>query len=107
MSSIDQLRMQATIQAVWADNAVSVTIYIHPGELDDIKDYLRRNWHEMKSVSFLPYAEHGFEQAPLEEITEERYHEMKQLLVDLVDAPQGGLSELLDDDCVNGACPIR
>jgi|TARA_Y100000034_G_C6887713_1_gene407807 hypothetical protein len=107
MSSIDQLRMQATIQAVWADNAVSATIYIHPGELDDIKDYLRRNWHEMKSVSFLPYAEHGFEQAPLEEITEERYHEMKQLLVDLVDAPQGGLSELLDDDCVNGACPIR
>ena len=107
MSALAQLSMQATIQEVWADNAVSVTIYIHPGELEDIKEYLRRNWSDMKSVSFLPHSDHGFEQAPLEEITEEQYYELKQRLVDVVDVPHGGMSELLDDDCVNGSCPIR
>jgi len=107
VSAIQQMDLQRTLQEVWADNAVSVTIYIRPGELDDVKEYLRRNWSKMKSVSFLPHSEHGFDQAPLEEITEEEYRGLSGKVtagdIDL----QGGTSEMLDDDCVSGACPIR
>ena len=92
---------------VWADNAVSVTIYILPGELDHVKEYLRENWSTMKSISFLPHSEHGFDQAPLEKITEGEYLEMRSRLTDDLVGLQGGTSELLDDDCVSGACPIR
>tara|TARA_Y100001951_G_scaffold102848_1_gene110336 strand:+ start:176 stop:2095 length:1920 start_codon:yes stop_codon:yes gene_type:complete len=107
VSAIDQLRMQATLQKMWADNAVSVTIYVKPGELEAVRDYLERHWHDMKSVSFLLHSNHGFEQAPLEEITEEQYYKLKRQIMDPVEGPHGGMSELLDDDCVNGACPIR
>jgi hypothetical protein len=107
VSAIQQMNLQRTLQEVWADNAVSVTIYIHPGELEYVKAYLRKNWSTMKSISFLPHSEHGFDQAPLEKITEGEYLEMRSHLTDgLVDL-QGGTSELLDDDCISGACPIR
>jgi ribonucleotide reductase alpha subunit len=107
LSAIQQMDLQRNLQEVWADNAVSVTIYIHPGELESVKEYLRENWSTMKSVSFLLHSEHGFAQAPLEEITEEEYLEMRSHLTNDRVGLQGGMSELLDDDCVSGACPIR
>jgi len=107
VSAIQQMNLQRNLQEVWADNAVSVTIYIHPGELEHVKEYLRENWSTMKSISFLPHSEHGFAQAPLEKITEEEYLEMRSHLTDDLVGLQGGLSELLDDDCVSGSCPIR
>ena len=107
VSAIQQMSLQRTLQEVWADNAVSATIYIHPGELEHVKEYLRENWSTMKSVSFLPHSEHGFDQAPLEKITKGEYLEMRSRLTDDLVGLQGGTSELLDDDCVSGACPIR
>ena len=64
----------------------------------------------MKSVSFLLHSEHGFTQAPLEEITLDKYEEIKSNVKGLTSdslVPIAGLSELLDDDCATGACPIR
>jgi ribonucleotide reductase class II len=107
MSAVDQLELQCKLQELWADNAVSVTVYIKPGELESVQEFLEENWTTMKSVSFLLHNEHGFDQAPLEEITKQQYEEMllrinnKEVLVG------AGLSELLDDDCATGACPIR
>jgi ribonucleotide reductase alpha subunit len=107
VTAIQQMNIQRDLQAVWADNAVSVTIYIHSGELEQVKEYLRENWSTMKSISFLLHSEHGFDQAPLEEITEGEYLEMRSHLTNNTVDLQGGMSELLDDDCVNGSCPTR
>ena len=107
VSAIQQMNLQRVLQENWADNAVSVTIYIHSGELENVKMYLKANWSTMKSVSFLPHSEHGFDQAPLEEITEEEYRVMRENITDGPIYLMGGTSEMLDDDCVSGACPIR
>ena len=107
LSAVQQMNLQQMLQEKWADNAVSVTVYVKPDELGDIKEYLSINWPTMKSVSFLLHSEHGFDQAPLEQITEEQYLEMKNRLVQPEEGPHGGMSELLDDDCLSGACPIR
>ena len=58
-------------------------------------------------MSFLPHSEHGFTQAPLEDISEEEYRQRKSSVVQISEGPHGGMSELLDDDCFNGSCPIR
>ena len=107
VSAIQQMNLQRVLQENWADNAVSVTIYIHSGELENVKMYLKANWSTMKSVSFLPHSEHGFDQAPLEEITEEEYRVMRENITDGPIYLMGGTSEMVDDDCVSGACPIR
>lgn len=108
MSAIDQLETVRWLQREWADNAVSITVYYEADELLEIQDYLVDHWSEFKSLSFLLKTDHGFAQAPLEAITEEEYHER----VDKVEhthqyATVLGLSELLDDDCATGACPVR
>ena len=107
MPAGEQMELQGRIQQEWADNAVSVTVYIKPGELESVQDFLKENWPTMKSVSFLLHSEHGFAQAPLEEITEERYEEILSKVNNEKVLIGAGISELLDDDCATGACPIR
>lgn len=104
--AITQLRYAMLMQESWADNAVSVTVTYRPEELPEIKEFLRENWHLMKSVSFLPYSDHGFVQAPLIPIEEDEYERM---LDEVNDHHQAyiGISELGEEECTTGACPIR
>ena len=107
MTAVQQLQLQGRLQHDWADNAVSVTVYLQPEELTGVRQYLKENWHSMKSVSFLLHSKHGFAQAPLEEISHETYLAMKEVVKQEKVLVGVGSSELLDEDCATGACPIR
>jgi len=53
----------------------------------------------------LLHSEHGFKQAPLEEITKEEYEALvasTKLITHVEEANIG-----LEDDCATGACPVR
>lgn len=107
MTAVDQLSMVALLQRYWADNSVSCTVYYRKEELPDIKAWLEKNYeHSIKAISFLLHNEHGFEQAPYEEITEETYQTMLNKVS--VTSSHDGLVGVIDDsDCESGACPIR
>jgi ribonucleoside-triphosphate reductase (thioredoxin) len=45
-------------------------------EAKDIQTVLEAYEDKLKAVSFLPISEHGYEQAPYESITKEKYEEM-------------------------------
>ena len=107
MTAIDQLEVIKRLQKEWSDNAVSVTIYYRLHELEDIKQWLRENLHVVKSVSFLLHNEHGFDQAPLEEITEEKYLEMSSMVKPVVSIDGIGFDDVDIADCDTGACPVR
>lgn len=106
MTAIDQLEVIKRLQTIWSDNSVSCTVYYRPEELEDIKAYLKENYRDShKSLSFLLHAEHGFDQAPYEEITEEEYNELKsktRLIRSIDSADFDGIEE-----CESGHCPIR
>lgn len=102
-----QLDMVRRMQAEWSDNSVSCTVYYKKEDLEDIKDYLRKHFrHEIKTVSFLLYHGHGFDQAPYETITKEQYEEMvsKTTPITSVEVKE---SEMELMDCATGACPIK
>jgi ribonucleotide reductase alpha subunit len=108
MDVIKQLEMVKELQTVWSDNAVSVTAYYKPEELESLKVWLKDNYeHNVKSVSFLLFKNHGFKQAPYQEIDEDTY-----LAASAKVKPISSLSinstEILDmAECSTGACPIR
>jgi len=105
MSAIDQLELVKKLQTIWADNAVSVTVYYRKEELPAIRVWLEKNYKDnVKSVSFLLHNEHGFKQAPYEEITKEEYEKLSSKIV-----PFGTISsgEISIDECSGGACPVR
>ena len=106
MTAISQLETVKWLQEVWSDNSVSCTVYYRPEELPEIKKYLKKNYKtNHKSLSFLLHSEHGFKQAPLEEITEEQYNELvaNTRTITAIDEANIGL----EDDCASGACPVR
>lgn len=107
MSAVDQLEVIKRLQRDWSDNAVSVTIYYKLEELDEIKEWLKENYFNVKSVSFLLHNDHGFDQAPLEAITEEEYLDAVKKVVPLTSIGQLSMDDLDIADCDTGACPVR
>ena len=109
VTAVDQLEIIKTLQKEWSDNSVSVTIYYRKEELDEIKKWLAENYNEgIKTVSFLLHNDHGFDQAPFEEITKEEYNKRKKVVREIenfevnesdIDADQVG--------CEGGMCPIK
>ena len=73
VSMWEQLELAAQVQQYWADNQVSVTVTFKKEEAGDIKHALELYETRLKGVSFLPLDDHGYEQAPYEEITKEEY----------------------------------
>ena len=107
VTAIQQLETVKWLQTVWSDNSVSCTIYYKKEELPEIRRYLKKNYKTtFKSLSFLLHSEHGFKQAPLEEITEDQYNALVAS-TRLITAIGEGDIGLDDSECLSGACPIR
>jgi ribonucleoside-triphosphate reductase len=108
MDAIAQMDLVRLLQREWADNAISVTVYYEKKELPAIQEYLAEHWHEMKSVSFLLHDEHGFDQAPMGELTEAEFLEMNSKVQGVGERIYGNtFTDYLGDDCATGACPVR
>lgn len=109
MTAITQLEVVKELQNNWSDNAVSVTIYYKKEELPEIKEWLKINYNDnLKSVSFLLHSEHGFLQAPLEEITEDQYNEMVKTTTPIVNINEISDETILESfECEGGVCPVK
>lgn len=108
ISAVDQLELVKELQTMWSDNSVSITVYYTKEELPEVKEYLANNYStNFKTVSFLLYSGHGFEQAPYETITKEKYDEMVKYTTPITSV------EVSEDDteefsgCEGGHCPIK
>ena len=107
MTAVDQLNVIKRLQAEWSDNSVSVTIYYRKEELDAIREWLDDNYINVKSVSFLLHNEHGFDQAPMEEITHDQWLEMSKSVTPITALTQLNMDDIDIADCEGGACPVR
>jgi ribonucleoside-triphosphate reductase len=107
MTAVDQLEVIKRLQAEWSDNSVSVTIYYRKEELDAIKAWLNDNYVDVKSVSFLLHNEHGFDQAPMEEITHDEWLAMSKSATPITSLNQLNMEDIDIADCEGGACPVR
>ena len=112
-TAIQQMEHVKRLQSEWSDNSVSCTVYYKLEELEDIKKWLKENYNDnIKTISFLLHSEHGFAQAPLEEITEKKYHEMMSKITPITQKDLGDIvyfeekDEYIQDDCSKG-CPIK
>lgn len=106
MTAIKQLEMVREMQEQWSDNSVSCTVYYRKEELPEIRAYLKKHYKtKHKSLSFLLHSDHGFKQAPYEEVTKEVFdalHASTRLITTIGSAEFDG-----GDECLQGSCPIK
>jgi hypothetical protein len=77
-TGMSQLRLWDTYQKHWCEHKPSITVYYRDKEFLEIGQWMYNNFDSVSGVSFLPYSEHTYEQAPYEEITEEEYNKMME-----------------------------
>lgn len=112
ISALEHLELWLTYRQHWTDHNPSVTIYVGEDEWPEVGAWVWNHWDEVCGVSFLPREDdnHSYAQAPYEEISKEKYNELKALVptVDFAD-----YVELADNTtssqelaCTAGACEI-
>jgi len=107
LTAVQQLEYVKRLQTEWSDNAVSCTVYYKKDELPSVKEWLLKNYNDsIKSVSFLLHSDHGFAQAPYEEITKDQYVTLVKKVKPLT-AVSFNQEELDNSGCETGHCPIR
>lgn len=107
MTAVQQLQEVKKLQKDWSDNSVSCTVYYRKEELPEIREYLAENYKDNhKSLSFLLHNEHGFDQAPLEEITKEQYDSLVAN-TRIITSIKGDLEFDGAEECASGVCPIK
>jgi len=106
MTALDQLNEIKRLQTIWSDNSVSCTVYYKKEEIPEIRDYLNRYYkNNHKSLSFLLHSEHGFKQAPLQEVTKEEYEKLVES-TEIITSLSNAEFEM-SGECDNGACPLK
>jgi ribonucleoside-triphosphate reductase len=73
MGAIEQLELYLAYRVHWTEHNPSCTIYVKDQEWTDVMAWVYRNFDVIGGVSFLPYANHIYKQAPYREITKEDY----------------------------------
>lgn len=85
MSAIDQLEMWLMYQRHWCEHKPSVTINVRKDEWFEVGAFVYKHFDEMSGVSFLPYNEHTYQQAPYQEITKREYETLLSLMPEKID----------------------
>ena len=110
VTPISHLELWLTYQRYWCHHKPSVTISVEEKDWPSVGAWTWENFDEMSGVSFLPYSEHTYKQAPYSECTEEEYNDLKSQI------PKINWEEFKEDTdnvegaqmlaCSSGSCEI-
>jgi len=101
MTAIEQLEMWLAYQRNWCEHKPSVTINVKNDEWFEVGAFVYKFFDEMSGVSFLPYNEHTYQQAPYQECSKEDYKTLKSLMPKSIDWSK--LSEYESEDNTAGS----
>jgi ribonucleoside-triphosphate reductase len=76
VGAMEQLELWKMYQDYWCEHKPSITVYYKDSEFLEVGQWLYNNFDDVSGISFLPYSDHTYPQAPYEEISEERYKEL-------------------------------
>ncbi len=75
MSAIEQLEYWLMFQRHWCEHKPSVTVSVKEDEWMRVGAWVYDNFDEVSGISFLPFSDHTYAQAPYQDITGEEYEQ--------------------------------
>jgi len=113
VSAIEQLKTWLVYQRHWCEHKPSVTINVRKDEWFEVGAFVYEHFDEMSGVSFLPYNEHTYQQAPYQSCTRDDYKKLSKIMPKSIDWAK--LSEYEKEDttassqtfaCTGDVCEI-
>jgi len=83
MSAFEQLELWYLYQMRWCEHKPSMTCYYRDDEFLDVGQWVWDTFDCISGISFLPFSDHVYQQAPYQPITEEQYNEAVQNFPDV------------------------
>lgn len=83
-----QLELWSLYAEHWCEHKPSMTAYYSDKDFLEMGNYVWNNMDSISGVSFLPHADHNYQQAPYEEITEEQYEKLEAAMPKSIDWSQ-------------------
>lgn len=113
VTAIEQLEHYKIFRSAWCDHNPSITVSVRDSEWMEVGAWVYKNFNAVGGVSFLPFADHIYVQAPFEEIDETAYLELAKKMPAAVDwsvlTEENGeaVTGTRDLSCVSGACEVN
>ena len=85
MTAIEQLEIWLAYQRSWCEHKPSVTINVRKDEWFEVGAFVYKHFDEMSGVSFLPYNEHTYQQAPYQDIGKHDYKTLLSCMPETID----------------------
>jgi ribonucleoside-diphosphate reductase alpha chain len=80
LTAIEHLEIWKAYKTHWTEHNPSVTISVREHEWISVADWVYDNWELVGGISFLPYSDHTYRQAPYEDCDSSHY---KRLMMDM------------------------
>ena len=113
MTALEQLELWKVYAESWCEHKPSVTISVKEDEWVEVAAWVYEQFDSISGISFLPFSEHAYRQAPYQDCTEEEYKEALKTMPKNVDWAK--LSKYESQDytiasqemaCTAGGCEI-
>jgi ribonucleoside-diphosphate reductase alpha chain len=75
LTAIEHLEIWLAYQRHWCEHKPSITISVKENEWLEVGAWVYKHFDEVSGISFLPFSEHTYKQAPYQTITEAEYKE--------------------------------
>jgi ribonucleoside-diphosphate reductase alpha chain len=75
MTALEQLNLWKVYAENWCEHKPSVTISVKEDEWVEVAAWVFENFDNISGISFLPFSEHVYRQAPYQDCTEDEYKE--------------------------------
>ena len=96
LSATEHLDLWRVYQSSWCEHKPSITISVKEDEWMQVGSYVWNNFDEMCGVSFLPFTDHVYRQAPYQDLAEDEYNLARSKMPEKIDWSK--LSEFESED---------
>ena len=101
MSAIEHLELWKVYQDNWCEHKPSITVSVKEDEWLAVGAWVYENFDKMSGVSFLPFADHSYRQAPYQDCSQQEYETLLKKMPD--DIEWAKLSEYEEKDMTHGS----
>jgi ribonucleoside-diphosphate reductase alpha chain len=113
VGAMEQLALWKTYQNNWCEHKPSITVYYTDSEYLQVCQWIWDNFEICSGISLLPRSDHVYQQAPYEDISEEKYEALKAAMPSNVNWEDLAQFEKEDNTtgsqelaCTGGGCEI-